>query len=84
MTIDEKIRDEKLQFSINREAAEVLALLSDKLINMKILEVKKYCFQIMKQAKSTNSPFGKAFQKKIKKKKKIRKIKEKTNFKSYL
>ena len=31
MTIDDKIRDEKLQYDINREAAKILALLSGKL-----------------------------------------------------
>ena len=30
MTTDEKIRDEKLQYEINREAAEILALSSGK------------------------------------------------------
>ena len=31
MTINDQIRDEKLQYSINREAAKVSALLSDKI-----------------------------------------------------
>ena len=31
MTTDDKIRDEKLQYDINREAAKILALLSGKL-----------------------------------------------------
>ena len=31
MTTDDKIRDEKLQYDINREAAKILALLSSKL-----------------------------------------------------
>ena len=30
MTIDDKIRDEKLQYDINREAAKISALLSGK------------------------------------------------------
>ena len=30
MTIDEKIRDEKLQYNINREAAKILVLPSGK------------------------------------------------------
>ena len=34
MTIEDQIRDEKLQYDINREAAK---------INMNILLVKKYC-----------------------------------------
>ena len=43
ITIDDKIRDEKLQCDINREAAEISVLLSGKLIKMNILQVKKYC-----------------------------------------
>ena len=39
MTIDDKIRDEKLQYDINREAEKNL----EKLLNMNILQVKKYC-----------------------------------------
>ena len=31
MTIDDKIRDEKLQYNINREAAKISALSSDKI-----------------------------------------------------
>ena len=31
MTIDAKIKDEKLQFNIEREAAKILALSSDKI-----------------------------------------------------
>ena len=42
MTIDDKIRDEKLQCDINRELTKKLALLSGKLNNMNILQVKKY------------------------------------------
>ena len=48
MTINDKIRDEKLQHDINREAAKISALSSGKkkLIDMNILQVKKYCFLI--------------------------------------
>ena len=42
MTIDDKIRDEKLQYNINREAVKKSALSSGKLINMNFLQVKKY------------------------------------------
>ena len=42
MTIDDKIRDEKLQYDINIKAAKISALSSKKLINMNILQVKKY------------------------------------------
>ena len=40
MTIDYKIRDEKLQYDINRYYHQV------KLINMNVLRVKKYCHLI--------------------------------------
>ena len=41
MKIDDKIRDEKLQYNINREATKILAL---SLINMNMLQVKKITF----------------------------------------
>ena len=41
MTNEDKIRGEKLQYDINREAAKTSAL-SSKMINMNILQVKKY------------------------------------------
>ena len=31
MTIDERVKDEKLQYDINKEAAKILALLSRKI-----------------------------------------------------
>ena len=42
MTSDDKIKDEKLQYDINREAAKISALSSEKQINMNILQVKIY------------------------------------------
>ena len=42
MTIDDKIRDEKLQYNINREAAKIQHYHQVKLINMNILQVNKY------------------------------------------
>ena len=39
MIIDDKIRDENLQYNINRELAKISAL---SLINMNILWLKKY------------------------------------------
>ena len=69
MTIDEKIRDEKLQYKINREAAKISALGSGKLINMG--EENKYLMgeeilpsvpsQIIQQSKFTYSLLGKVF-----------------------
>ena len=49
MKTDDKIRDEKLQYDINREAAKILALSSEKLINMNILQVKKYYLLIKEE-----------------------------------
>ena len=69
MTIDEKIRDEKLQYDINREAAKISALSSNKihkyeyLTGEDILPSNKQ--QIIEQAKLTYSPLGKAFEKQI-------------------
>ena len=67
MTINDQIRDEKLQYDINREAAKISALSSG--------EIRKYEYltgedilpsnqqQIIEQ---TYSPLGKAFEKQIK------------------
>ena len=49
MIIDDKIRDEKLQYKINREAAKISALSSEKLISLNILQVKKYYPQIKEE-----------------------------------
>ena len=53
MTIDDKIRDERLQCDINREAAKRSALsilfCISALINMNILQVKKYHFLIKEE-----------------------------------
>ena len=70
MTIHGQIRDEKLQYDINREAAKISASSSG--------EIRKYEYltgddilpsnqqQIIEQAKFTYSPLGKAFEKQIK------------------
>ena len=42
MTIDDKIIDGTLQYYINREAAKISALSSDKIDKYDILQVKKY------------------------------------------
>ena len=47
MTID-KIIYEKLQYDINRKAAKISTLSSEKLINMNVLQVKKY-YPLIKQ-----------------------------------
>ena len=67
MTIEDQIRDEKLQYGINREAALISALSSAKtdkyeyLTGEEILPSNQQ--QIIKQAKFTYSPLGKAFEK---------------------
>ena len=70
MTIGDKIRDEKLQYDINREAAKISALSSDKiqkyeyLTGEEILPSNKQ--QIIEQAKFPYSPLRKAFEKQTK------------------
>ena len=70
MTIDDQIKDEKLQYCINREAAKIPALPSGKinkyeyLTGEEILPSKQK--QIIKQAEFTYSPLGKAFEKQTK------------------
>ena len=46
MTIDDKIRDKKLPWDINREAGKIPALSYGKIENMGIFQVKKYCLLI--------------------------------------
>ena len=46
MTIDDKIRGEKLQYKIYWQAAKMSELSSDELINMNILQSKKYYLRI--------------------------------------
>ena len=42
MTIDDKIRDEKLQYNINRKATKMSHYHQVKLVKINILQVKKY------------------------------------------
>ena len=70
MTINDKIRNEKTQYDIDREAAKISVLSSG--------EIRKYEYltgedilpsnqqQIIQQAKFTYSPLGKAYEKQIK------------------
>ena len=46
MTIDDKFKDEKLQYDINREEAKKQHYRQVKLRNMNILQVKKYQYLI--------------------------------------
>ena len=70
ITIDDQIRDEKLQYDINREAAKILALSSGKIHKYEYLTSEDILpsnqQQIIEQAKFTYSPLGKAFEKQIK------------------
>ena len=70
MAIDDRTRDEKLQYHINKEAAEISALTSDKIDKYEYLTGKEIlpCDQsrIIEQAKFTNSPLGKAIEKQAK------------------
>ena len=70
MTIDDQIRDEKLQYDIKREASKILALSSGKIRKYKYLTAEpilpSHQKQIIEQAKYTYSPSGKAFEKQIK------------------
>ena len=70
MTIDEKIRDEKLQYDINREAAKISSLSSGKIHKYEYLTGKDILpsnqQQIIEQAKFPYSLLGKAFDKQIK------------------
>ena len=71
MTINDQIRDEKLQYDINREAAKISALSSGKIHKYGYLTGKDIVpsnqQQIIEQAKFTYSPLGKVFEKQIKK-----------------
>ena len=70
MTIEDQIRDEKLQYDINRQAAKISALSSGKTDKYEHLTGEdKLPFnqqQIIEQAKFTYSPLGKAFEKQAK------------------
>ena len=70
MTIEDQIKDEKLQYDINREAAKISALSSGKLDKYEYLTGEEILpsnqQQIIEQAKFTYSPLGKAFKKQTK------------------
>ena len=70
MTIDDQIRDEKLQYNINREAAKISASSSGKIDKYEYLTGEEILpsnqQQIIEQAKFTYSPLGKTFEKQIK------------------
>ena len=84
MTINDKIKDEKLQYDIIREAAKISALSSGKIDKYEFLRGEEILppgqRRVIEQAKFTYSPSGKAFEKQ-----KRSKSKEKTSrsFKSF-
>ena len=70
MTINDQIRDEKLQYDINREAAKISSKSSGKLRKYEYLTGEDILpsnqQQTIEQAKFTYSPLGEAFGKQIK------------------
>ena len=77
MTIDDPIKDEKLQYDINREGAKMSVLSLDKIDKYEYLTGEEILLsnqkQIIQQAKFNYSPLGKL----LKNKQKQLKIKEK-------
>ena len=78
MILEGRIRDEKLQYDINREPAKISALSSGKIDKYEYLTGEEILpsnqQQIIEQAKFTYSPLGKAFEKQTKTIKDQRKI----------
>ena len=70
MIINDQIRDEKLRYDINREAAKILALSPGKIHKYEYLTGEDILSfnqqQVIEQARFTYSPLGKAFEKQIK------------------
>ena len=77
MIIDDQIKNKKLQYDINREAAKISDLSSGKIDKYEYLTDEEMLpsshQQVIEQVKFTSSPLGKAFEKQIKR----LKIKEK-------
>ena len=70
MTIEDQIKDEKLQYDINRETAKISALSSGKLDKYEYLTGEEILpsnqQQIIQQVKFTYSPLGIAIEKLLK------------------
>ena len=70
MTIDDQIRDEKVQYDINREAVKISVLSLGKISKYDYLTGEEILpsnqKRLTEQAKFTYSPLGKAFEKQIK------------------
>ena len=66
MTVHDQIRDEKLQYDINKEAAKISVLSSGKIHKQGEDILPSNQQQIIEQARFTYSLLGKAFEKQIK------------------
>ena len=70
MIVNDKIKDEKLQYDINREAAKITALSSDEIDKYEYLTGEETLpsdqSRITEQAKFTYSPLGTVLEKQIK------------------
>ena len=70
MTIDDTVKDQKLQYNINRDETKISTLSSEKIDKNKYLTGKEIFpskqKQIIERAKCTYSPLGKAFEKQTK------------------
>ena len=70
MTINDQIRNEKLHYDINREAAKISSLSSGKIHKYEYLAGEDILppnqQKIIEQARFTYSPLGKTFEKQIK------------------
>ena len=71
MTINNQIRDEKIQYDINKQEAKISALSSNKIIGKYEYFTEEEILpsnykQVIEQAKFTSSRLGKAFEKRIK------------------
>ena len=68
MTVKDQIRDEKLQYDINREAAKISVLSSGKIDKYEYLTGEEILpsnqQKMIEQTKFTYSPLGKVFEKK--------------------
>ena len=66
MTINDQIRDEKLQYDVNRESAKLSALSSNKFNKYEYLTAEEILpsnqKQMIQHAKFTYSPLGKPFE----------------------
>ena len=71
MATNEKIRDKKLKYDINREAAKISALSSSKIEKYEYLTGEQILSsnqrEIIEQAKFAYTPLGKAFEKQTEK-----------------